>query len=715
VWIGGAVIENIYFCYTHPCYQSLVGTSKFYSMAPSFIIDNDGDLQTNILVSKLAQALLASTPGNGFTAVAQVPPGVDSDNVTTPESIEEEVEIVYEPAGTISEAINLYEGKPDNRGRVTWTRQYPDGLEDPPENADSEQYALLIRNKKCYNGRKKLEIDSLVIQSQRLKTVLGKVFEGYPGLMTDLDRVEFEPPFEPFVHRWEAFRKAHADEKDATTKKHLDLLFNVLDEELRDAIREKNDHVAHGVVQFKNIWTIFEPGTLIFNLNTEFNAERVYRLHEGSFATNDCIGPHYRLNVDYVDFDGHRFGLGRASLAIPAFAGTQEIINLAAFPLNFHPDVDGVCERVIARGRIFEELKGYHFKHYDGIALEFGQWGKIRRTINSRVILDTHAFHSFNPGRRMNLNQLGGENLIGMTSGDFARDYSQRNEMPNPSGSDEKLTEDQLLLATNELRGYSLKDKKWLIFFIPQVREIVWNEDAFESLVAPPNQKELILAFTRSQRNNKERFDDVIQGKGRGIIMLLSGPPGVGKTLTAESVAENMKVPLYTMSSGDLGTAPREVEAALSNILEMNTKWNAVLLLDECDVFLEERSAHDIERNKLVSIFLRMLEYYEGILFLTTNRVENMDAAFESRIHLSLQYKELDKASRLHVWQTFLTRSSKVKTFSTEQLETLAEEELNGRQIKNVLKTAQLLASDQDKDLNYDHVKIVMDIRKSNK
>lgn len=85
------------------------------------------------------------------------------------------------------------------------------------------------------------------------------------------------------------------------------------------------------------------------------------------------------------------------------------------------------------------------------------------------------------------------------------------------------------------------------------------------------------------------------------------------------------------MSAGDLGVDSSEVEGTLTTILEMVAKWNAVLLLDECDVFLEARSAHDLERNKIVSIFLRTLEYYEGILFLTTNRVKNMDPAFQSR------------------------------------------------------------------------------------
>lgn len=191
------------------------------------------------------------------------------------------------------------------------------------------------------------------------------------------------------------------------------------------------------------------------------------------------------------------------------------------------------------------------------------------------------------------------------------------------------LTDEQLIQCSSLLKGYTLKTKRWLSFFVDCVTEIIWNNSAFSNLVLPHSQKELILAFAESQVLHKDKFDDVISGKGKGIIMLLSGGPGIGKTLTAESVAENMKVPLYMMSAGDLGIKSSEVETSLTTILEMVAKWNAVLLLDECDVFLEARSAHDLERNKIVSIFLRTLEYYEGILFLTTNRVKNMDPAFQ--------------------------------------------------------------------------------------
>lgn len=85
------------------------------------------------------------------------------------------------------------------------------------------------------------------------------------------------------------------------------------------------------------------------------------------------------------------------------------------------------------------------------------------------------------------------------------------------------------------------------------------------------------------------------------MIVLLDGPPGVGKTLTAESVAEEMKAPLYTMSAGELGTQADSVESKLGDILEMATMWNSILLIDEADIFLEQRGSGELERNELVA------------------------------------------------------------------------------------------------------------------
>ncbi|KAF7942561.1 uncharacterized protein EAE97_006015 [Botrytis byssoidea] len=212
--------------------------------------------------------------------------------------------------------------------------------------------------------------------------------------------------------------------------------------------------------------------------------------------------------------------------------------------------------------------------------------------------------------------------------------------------------------------------------------------------------------------DTKEIYDDVISGKGKGIIFLLSGGPGIGKTLTAESVAEQMHVPLYMLSAGDLGTESKDVESNLRSVLQMVTGWNAVLLLDECDIFLEARTSNSLERNKIVSIFLRTLEYYEGILlFMTTNRVNNLDPAFKSRIHLSIDYKDLDTNAREKIWRNFLSRGEDQEHHhQITDVGKLADSNINGRQIKNVLKTAKLLANHKGELLKFEHVRTVMSV-----
>lgn len=671
----------------------------------------------------------------------------------------------YAPSGSLSSARHLYEGPPDRSNRKTWTTVYPTDLEEPIENKDSAQYALLVRSKKSYDGRRKLEIHSIVVQSHVLKEILGDVLRGYPGINTKLERVEFKAPFECFVHRWDAFELARKElgesKDDSQAKEHFNLFWDLIEEELCETIREKLDHVANGVVTFDNIWTIFEPGCLIFGRDEDH--DRIYKFSVGNYTVDQNRNPVYSLACQYIDYDGDHFGYGSELLAIRSFIGTAKITSFKAFPLDFHPKIDAMKEMLLARGRLFETYKGYHFKYYNGIATGQGFCGKIRFSVNSRVILDTSAFNRFNPNRKIRLTRISSSESSsdhdsnsyedqhcdsgwGIDSGRPSRRKCARNGNGNGKAptttndfSASSLSETQLLISTPILRGYSLKDKKWLDLYIsPSLQEISWNTDAFATLVAPPDQKELILAFAQSQLQVQSTFDDVIQGKGRGIIMLLSGPPGVGKTLTAESVAETMKVPLYMIGAGDLGTDPSSVESTLNHILEMVTKWKAVLLLDEADVFLEARSIHDLERNKLVSIFLRLLEYYEGVLFLTTNRVDNIDAAFESRIHLSLMYDDLDQASRKHVWETFLARTvgaagdggrditnpptnghiistPLTPNFTATEINTLSTTPLNGRQIKNVLKTSQLLASKQGVPLAFKHVDTVMKLRERNK
>ena len=110
----------------------------------------------------------------------------------------------------------------------------------------------------------------------------------------------------------------------------------------------------------------------------------------------------------------------------------------------------------------------------------------------------------------------------------------------------------------------------------------------------------------------------------------------IRRTLTAELLAEHLQRVLIPVSAGELGTTAEAIEERLPHIFKRASRWKSVLLLDEADVLLEQLSVQDIHRNALVCVFLRTLEYYQGMMFLTANWVRQIDDAIASRIHFKL-------------------------------------------------------------------------------
>lgn len=178
------------------------------------------------------------------------------------------------------------------------------------------------------------------------------------------------------------------------------------------------------------------------------------------------------------------------------------------------------------------------------------------------------------------------------------------------------------------------------------------------------------------------------------------------KTLTAEAVSESLHRPLYCIDVGELGITPEALEDRLKRILEVAERWKAVVLIDECDIFLARRTKDDVLRNAMVGIFLRLLEYYHGILFLTSNRAEEMDQAFQSRISVSLGYDNLDVDSRKRVWQNLLDAAGvdDQPLLDEMSLNDLANYDWNGRQIKSAVHLGLSLASTAQERLGRKHL-----------
>jgi transcriptional regulator with AAA-type ATPase domain len=95
---------------------------------------------------------------------------------------------------------------------------------------------------------------------------------------------------------------------------------------------------------------------------------------------------------------------------------------------------------------------------------------------------------------------------------------------------------------------------------VESITDVTWNKDAFNQLVASKDTKELIQAVVTAHGQRVTSAPDIIEGKGKGLLILLHGGPGTGKTLTAESIADQQERPLYRVTCGDIGTEPAEVE-----------------------------------------------------------------------------------------------------------------------------------------------------------
>jgi len=276
------------------------------------------------------------------------------------------------------------------------------------------------------------------------------------------------------------------------------------------------------------------------------------------------------------------------------------------------------------------------------------------------------------------------------------------------------------------------------------VNYIKFQEKAFEQLVLDEDKKELIKAVARNagggskydfgddscvedDSDDDEAGLDVVANKGAASIFLLSGPPGCGKTLTAEAIAELLKKPLYVVTAGDLGITAGEVEKSFGSVLDLCSTWDALVLVDEADIFLEARSSTEIQRNALVCVMLRLLEYYYGCLFLSSNRdAQTIDAAIASRITVMLRYPPLNVEGREKVWKNLITlvpvcpvdssgeiiaksprKISKYRQeFTAEEYHSLASGyNLNGRQIKNSIVLARALARERGVPLSLNVVK----------
>lgn len=370
----------------------------------------------------------------------------------------------------------------------------------------------------------------------------------------------------------------------------------------------------------------------------------------------DCEECRWSVHCYNIDFNGEEFGRKTRKISLKTWMGEKKIIDLECIPFSCLPDHETALRRAVTDGKALVNLHSQRFGFYSGWTLTNGPFGEPlldveRETvtnsahIESDVLVDYHETFNTYPwwkpvfggpfvdtkGSGMRYSPTAQSSIEWNDSEDAVKPFEVADRIVISDcatfiqyvryrNQDPFLGSPQLTLSTGEdhailLRmffAYSVWERKFVqldVRFLDK-REQQENDKAFESLQIDGNHKRMIKSLVQSHFRKKEverrvkiemETQDIIRGKGKGVIILLHGAPGVGKTATAEAIAQKWNKPLFPITCGDLGVDAETVETSLNGIFRLAHLWDCILLLDEADVFITQREKRDLHRNALVS------------------------------------------------------------------------------------------------------------------
>ncbi|RYP05334.1 hypothetical protein DL764_003879 [Monosporascus ibericus] len=498
----------------------------------------------------------------------------------------------------------------------------------------------------------------------------------------------------------EAYQQAGKTQQAALLKLLLDFLKEHMPDTWETLDRIETGKCTH--IQFSNAWLLYSPGMT------------VYTKHSGRLMAYKVAEVETRLipRVTPITINAYNLNFGKNGsclvpvaqrLRISPFSGERSISHLEVVPESHLDDRNSISASLRSRGRIFWEFHGEPaYRQYRGTA-----WLTTLSSDYTKVMVDyvTSSRH----GHGDSYSDDDSDNEGDCSCPSCGRKYAGLASYPEAAeknvGQDVDL-EELLIFCPSVVWAFSLKHKSWERAEVENLSPVQSQNDPFKKLVLDPDHKTVVESMVETQVSNT--VSDIIKEKGRGLVVLLHGGPGTGKTLTA-------------------GTDPNELEKNLERVFRNAVNWKAVLLLDEADVFLQERDLQNLERNALVSVFLRHIEYYDGILFLTTNRPGQIDEAFQSRIHITLGLPDLDFGRQKQVWHIFINqlqfpgeekearkqKKLELLRFVQNELEpklNVTQHKMNGRQIRNCLRAASAIANKHGRTVEKKDILSVIDL-----
>lgn len=263
-----------------------------------------------------------------------------------------------------------------------------------------------------------------------------------------------------------------------------------------------------------------------------------------------------------------------------------------------------------------------------------------------------------------------------------SKKFTPKGEEANPPEEGESTVTSIEIPVHPYVTIFHLKKHIRLKTHVANLTEYQYDGSISDKLVLPPAHTRIIDCL---MKKSKQEFSDVVKNKAGGVVVLSQGAPGTGKTLTAEIYSESLHRPLYAVQCSQLGLDVDSLEKNLALVLARGNRWGAVTLLDEADVYIHQRG-NDLHQNAIVGVFLRVLEYQSGVLFLTTNRGDTVDDAILSRCTVRIPYTIPVPKDQMRIWRE-IAETNKVDLNESQIVDIVKHHrDLSGRDIKNLFK-----------------------------
>ncbi|KAJ4291004.1 hypothetical protein N0V90_010200 [Kalmusia sp. IMI 367209] len=663
----------------------------------------------------------------------------------------------------------------DGSGIKEEARERPKRVSTPTISDGELIYELrFVTDKEERRPESRIEI---VLIDPGLKRLIDKGGEGYfqhCGYDANWDNEE-PLKFESFhlVHQWDRLREiatAAADQSD----QYGESLNRLLDDIETHANPHANFKRLQGarMIDYDSLIHLFVPGGYIVAFPF-FNLPQLFQIDDANYEGKSAS---YVLTTWTFDWIGEKLDRVQYEFRIEKFHDEKRITDLPFYPVRFYEDGSGdngisaLRKKLKYRAVLFRNLCSQEARmfRYQGDALVLDRtldrfhrtledtlFGlidekKLRESmfslkfISEDVIIDPYCFTRYGYQYAC----IGDEMPVANSHAfdckfcdtkaradwmrSFTNDVDHTEHVLSPNRFDE--TSDQWLLLPARVLGFCLGLKFWAQFSVENLQGIDENDigDLKEELVLPKDLdievlEKMFKYHSRSLSTATDRtMRDPISGKGDGLILLFHGPSGVGKTLTAEILAKTARLPLYKVGISDIGRTPREAEKGLRYLFDLAQRWKAILLIDEADVFLDARGTMgeaEMEKNAMVAVLLREIEYFSGILIMTTNRVLTFDVAMLSRINWPINFGHLSKDNEARIWKMWCEKwkrqnQENAKKMGKDAMKKVEKEEqecdswkktmerqrvgqkegstMNGREIRNIFMTASTMAEENE-------------------